>query len=729
MNSVKAAATNTGQLSFSAVWFEAVQGTPFPGVKVVRTGGASGAATVECKTSNASAVAGVNYTAMNTTLHWADGDATPKVCAVQINNSDHFSGHLMLSVGLSAPTGATLGSTTRTLIEIFGNKDGGNLSLQSPTYSVAQSAGSINVTVNRTGGSVGYAAVAYYTADKTAVAGVDFTYTYGELHWVNGDTSPRTITIPVSKAKLFSGTKTFDFVIAGPFVALLGSPTTAVVTITGGSITAPAAGNVAFGAASYSVQQSKGAAVVTVARSGGTAGASTMSYATSNGTATAGQNFTAQSGTLAWADGDGTARNIVVPIATAAMNKSMNFQVALTKVSGAATLGTPSATTVTITPDASTSALSVSVSGNRLIDVQGNELQLRGVNVSGLEGVAIQGWSPSNPWGNQTGTPTPDWSTIKTWGTNAVRLPLNEASWLGLSCIDEGGFGSTVTNGVRTQNKPGTTIKADPGNNYQATVASTVAGATAAGLYVILDLHEAAPGNICPMVQNAMADADHSVAFWTSVASAFKNSPNVIFELFNEPFLDMTTALVGDTPGPDLLNGGATLTSVAAAAPGNSINVAYNWQTAGMQQMLDAVRATGATNVVLTSTNSYAGALYEWLQYKPTDSANQLAAVWHAYYNSPQDMTAAEAIKAAGYPVIITEYGDAIGGSTAPISSVILPFADAHNISYLAWTWDVWPGLPAFVLITDAAGDPTQGYGTYVKAHYLCRAAGTTNCP
>jgi endoglucanase len=379
-----------------------------------------------------------------------------------------------------------------------------------------------------------------------------------------------------------------------------------------------------------------------------------------------------------------------------------------------------------------------------LIDAQGNEIQLRGVNVSGLEAVAVLGWSPSNPWGSQTGTPTPDWSTIKSWGTNVVRLPLNEASWLGLSCIDEGGFGSTVTNGVKTQNKPGTTIKADPGDNYQATVASSVTSATAAGLYVILDLHEAAPGNICPNVQNAMADADHSVAFWSSVATAFKGSPNVIFELFNEPFLDMTQALVGNTPWPDLLNGGATLTSVAAAAPNNSITVPHTWQTAGMQQLLDAVRATGATNVVLTSTNSYAGAIFDWLQYKPTDSANQLAAVWHAYsiaeYPTQVDcegmpacsakvMAAAQAIKAAGYPVIITEYGDGIGGSTAPWASVLLPFADANNISYLGWTWDVWGGQVANDLITDAAGDPTQGYGTYVKAHYLCRAAGTAVCP
>ncbi len=452
-----------------------------------------------------------------------------------------------------------------------------------------------------------------------------------------------------------------------------------------------------------------------------------MAYATINGTATAGQNFTAKSGTLTWAAGDATVRNIVVPVSATTIGKAISFSVILSNPSGA-TVGSPASTLVTINPSAtSTTSMSVSVSGNKLIDAQGNEIQLRGVNVSGLEGVAVQGWSPSNPWGGQTGTPTPDWSTMKTWGTNVVRLPLNEASWLGLSCIDEGGVGSTITNGVRTQNKPGTMVKADPGNNYQATVASSVAGATEAGFYVILDLHWAAPGDICPTLQNAMADADHSVAFWTSVANTFKNSPNVIFELFNEPFLDMTQALVGDTPGPDLLNG-ATLTSVAAATPGGTITVAHTWQSAGMQQMLNAVRATGATNVVITSTNSYAGAPYEWLQYKPTDSANQLAAVWHAYHNSSQDMAAAQAIKAAGYPMIITEYGDAIGGSTAPTSSVILPFADANDISYLGWTWDVWPGVGAFVLITDAAGNPTQGYGTYVKAHYLCRAAGTAVC-
>jgi hypothetical protein len=393
-------------------------------------------------------------------------------------------------------------------------------------------------------------------------------------------------------------------------------------------------------------------------------------------------------------------------------------------------------------------ALSIHVSGNHLVDGNGNTVQLRGVNVSGLEGVAIGGWSPSNAWGSVTGTPTPNWTTIKTWGVNAVRLPLNEASWLGLTCADDGGYGSVVTNGVKVHNVPGQIVKADPGGNYQSTVATSVAEATAAGLYVIIDLHLAAPGNLCPMAQNAMADADHSIAFWTSLATMLKTYPNVIFELFNEPFLDMVT-LTNNAPWTDLINGGGTLTSFMAQTPSSpwQMSVAFTWQNAGMQQMLDAVRATGATNVILTSTLGYAGSIGGWLQYHPTDSLNpsQIGAVWHAYPASAtypaqvgctgglpacsaQTMAAAQAIMAAGYPVVLTEFGDPVGGTSAPLSQVLLPFADTNGISYMAWTWDIWPGT-TYYLITDAAGTPTAGYGAYVKAHYLCRAAGTTSCP
>jgi len=79
--------------------------------------------------------------------------------------------------------------------------------------------------------------------------------------------------------------------------------------------------------------------------------------------------------------------------------------------------------------------------------------------------------------------------------------------------------------------------------------------------------------------------------------------------------------------------------------------------------------------------------------------------------------------------VIITEFGDhnATGSVGAPFASNLLPWADTNGVSYLGWTWDDWSGSD-YILIKDAAGTPSDGYGVYVKQHYQCRAAGTASC-
>jgi hypothetical protein len=364
-------------------------------------------------------------------------------------------------------------------------------------------------------------------------------------------------------------------------------------------------------------------------------------------------------------------------------------------------------------------ALSVRVQGDHFIDASSEPVQLRGVNASGLETVAVQGWDPADPWGGET----PNTTAIKSWKSNTLRLPLNEASWLGYTCID----------GKGVSRDP------DPGHNYQATVEKTVADATAAGLYVILDLHWTAPKNFCPLAQNPMADTDNSITFWTSIATKFKGYPNVLFELFNEPYLYWTS---GSATAWSVLMQGGTETQYVTGN-GSAYTANYTWQVAGMQQMLNAVRATGATNVVLIGGVSWAQDLSQWVANAPKDPLKQIAAVWHAYpdSNTVGDPNAAlpkfgavgytwtQSVISAGYPVFITEFGDhdAPGTVGAPFASNLLPWADQHGLSYTGWTWNAWQDNDD-VLIKDTTGTPTDGYGVYTQAHYLCVATGSSNC-
>jgi len=113
---------------------------------------------------------------------------------------------------------------------------GGEASLSASTYTATQNAGSVTITVNRTG------AVNYATADITALAGADYTATHGSLSWGNRDTAPKSFVIPISNAKPFAGSKTFAVAIAGASGVSLGTTASAIVTINGDASSASPAG-------------------------------------------------------------------------------------------------------------------------------------------------------------------------------------------------------------------------------------------------------------------------------------------------------------------------------------------------------------------------------------------------------------------------------------------------------------------------------------------------------
>ncbi len=328
--------------------------------------------------------------------------------------------------------------------------------------------------------------------------------------------------------------------------------------------------------------------------------------------------------------------------------------------------------------DKATPALSVRVQGNTLVDGAGNPVRLLGVDRSGTEYACAQGWGIFDGPSDATSI-----AAMAAWHINAVRVPLNEDCWLGI-------------NGVAANYS---------GAAYQTAIADYVTALHAAGLIAILDLHWNAPGTTLATGQQVMADADHSPAFWTSVATFFKSDHAVVFDLYNEP---------NGISWSCWLNG--------CTAPGAS------WQTAGMQQLLNAVRATGATQPVMLGGLGYANDLSSWLANRPTDPDSQEIASFHVYNFTTCDTvscwTSTVAPVAAVMPVVTGEIGE--NDCASGFIDSYMAWADASGISYLGWTWDAtdsgWSCTGGPALISDYDGTPT-GYGAGYQAHLAALAA------
>ena len=112
------------------------------------------------------------------------------------------------------------------------------------------------------------------------------------------------------------------------------------------------AGTLQFSTAAYSVAENVagGNAIITVTRTGGSAGAVGVSFATSNGTATAGSDYTAVSQTVSFAAGDTADKTVSVPITDdTSFELDETVTLTLSAPTGGATLGSPSTAVLTIT--------------------------------------------------------------------------------------------------------------------------------------------------------------------------------------------------------------------------------------------------------------------------------------------------------------------------------------------------------------------------------------------
>src|SRR6185369_16605289 len=187
-------------------------------------------------TSNGTATAGSDYTAVNQTVSFADGDAANKTVNVPILDDAIFEGNETGNITLSSPTGgATLGTPSTAVLTITDNETPppGTLQLSAATYSVAENGVNATITITRTGGSSGAVGVTIATSNGTATAGSDYTAVNQTVSFANGDTGNKTVNISILDDAIFEGNETVNITLSSPTGgATLGTPSTAVLTIT-----------------------------------------------------------------------------------------------------------------------------------------------------------------------------------------------------------------------------------------------------------------------------------------------------------------------------------------------------------------------------------------------------------------------------------------------------------------------------------------------------------------
>jgi hypothetical protein len=248
------------------------------------------------------------------TLTFAAGIAT-QTFSIKTTVNTLVDGNRSADIVLSAPAGpgAMLGSLASASLSIVDEDRAGTVKLSAAAYTVTESARTASIVIQRVDGKASNVVVEFVTIGGTALEGRDYSATNSSVTFSATDVS-KTVLVPILENSLVDGARSFTFQLTGisPAGGVIGAPASATVTIGDND----QGGTVQFSAAAYTVTEPASgdtSAVITVARTLGTAGGVLVDFATADGTARAGHNYVATSGTLTF-DSTNTSKTFTIPI-------------------------------------------------------------------------------------------------------------------------------------------------------------------------------------------------------------------------------------------------------------------------------------------------------------------------------------------------------------------------------------------------------------------------------
>ncbi|APR79042.1 Endo-1,4-beta-xylanase A precursor [Minicystis rosea] len=246
------------------------------------------------------------------------------------------------------------------------------------------------------------------------------------------------------------------------------------------------------------------------------------------------------------------------------------------------------------------------VSGTHLQDEHGANVQLKGMSLFWSQ------WSSQFYNSGAIGTIADDWHG------SVIRAAMG---------VEEGGY------------------LANPAAE-KAHVVSAVNAAVAKGIYVIIDWHD----------HNATQHTAQSKQFFTEMAQTYKNTPNVIFEIYNEP-----------------------------------VNVSWGQVKSYAQEVIGAIRGAGANNVVIVGTPTWSQDV-DAAANDPITAYTNVAYTLHFYAGTHKQAIRDKASYAIskGLALFVTEWGtcDASGNGGLDLneSQTWINFLNQNGLSWANWS-------------------------------------------
>lgn len=347
---------NHGTFAFSQPTYTVNENAATATITINRTNGSIGQVSVDFYTWNGSAAADSDYTAVTQTVTFASGVTTRTVTIPIRNDTDvEFDETVFLvmtnaSGGATLPGGTPTSFTTATLTIVDNDFAQGRLNFSSPTYVTNENASYARVQVTRTGGSLGSTTVQFASRDGTASNRVDYTAATNTLSWSSGDTSAKTILIPLLRDNMVDGEKIINLVLMNPSVAgSIGNYSNAIVRLTDDDFY----GQLAFAQAYYFTSENGTNVNITVVRTNGIAGRVSVDFSVEGGTATWGEDYLSlTNGTLVFNPGQISATIVISNFNDTLVEGEETVRLRLFSATNA-TVGIPATALLTIVDDES----------------------------------------------------------------------------------------------------------------------------------------------------------------------------------------------------------------------------------------------------------------------------------------------------------------------------------------------------------------------------------------